>query len=250
MTQATTLYQAARERFNGNPRKCFQRHIRELHAEQEPRHQLTSLRDAVVERIPNKEAEHVILKYEWLGTMGNATRASYGLKMDGELLGVACYGAGGSREAQNICGEQHIAETICLQRGACVPWAPKNAASFLIRHACRAAHKNFGWKVFFAYSDPEAGEIGTVYQAVGWHYLGANLGRQSGSIQINWRTQEGKVFSSQWANKRRLSKLQCLARGWHPVAARPKGKYIWFEDKGLEKHCRYEFLPYPKRSKE
>lgn len=47
-----------------------------------------------------------------------------------------------------------------LARGACVHWAHPHAASHLIAKACKPAHQQFGWSVFFAYADPMAGEIG------------------------------------------------------------------------------------------
>src|ERR1700674_456750 len=133
---STAIHEIALELWRKNPHKCFQRHVRELHAEQAQREQLPSLSEAKVVRVSNAEAGSIIRVYEWLGTMSYGTRACYGLKIGGELLGVACLGVGSSHEARNICGEQHIEKSVCLQRGACVPWAPKNAASFLIRHAC------------------------------------------------------------------------------------------------------------------
>jgi hypothetical protein len=246
------LYQAAKERFVKDPHKAFQRHIREAHGELTQRTQLPSLSGAVVERITNREAGSIIKRYEWLGTMGTGTRASYGLHLSSELLGVACFGVGGSHEARNICGWEHIEKAACLQRGACVPWAPKNAASFLIRSACRQAMKDHGWKIFFAYSDPDAGEIGTVYQAVGWHFLGAGLGRRHGACHIHWIAPDGTVMTSNSVHKARLTKRDMFASGYEPVAARPKGKYVWFEGsprerQSLKKLCRYPFQPYPKR---
>jgi hypothetical protein len=251
----TDLHQAARGRFEKEPQKCFQRHIRELHGEQEQRPQLKGLSTATVERISNEEAGSLIERYEWLGTMGAGTRACYGLKLNGELLGVACFGVGGSHEARNICGPQYIAQTVCLQRGACVPWAPKNAASFLIRASCRKAWEDHAWKIFFAYSDPDAGEIGTVYQAVNWHFLGAGLGRRSGACHINWRAPDGTVMTSNRAHKAGKTKREMFRAGYRPVAARPKGKYVFFEGsprelRRLKKLCRYPFQPYPKRQME
>jgi hypothetical protein len=246
------LHLVAKERFRQDPNKCYQRHIRELHGEREGREQLTSLREATVECITNEEAGQLIRCYEWLGTMGAGTSASYGLRLNGELLGVACFGVGGSHEARNICGPQHIAQTICLQRGACVPWAPKDAASFLISRACRKSWEERGWQIFFAYSDPDAGEVGTVYQATNWHYLGAGLGRRSGARHINWLAPDGTVVTSNSAHKAGKTKREMFRAGYIPVAARPKGKYCFFEgsrreQKNLKKLCRYPIQPYPKR---
>lgn len=242
----------AQERFRLQPQKCFQRHMREVYAaiESGPVVDVSLKTAGRIAPITREEAESIILKYEWLGTIGEAAKAYYGLFINDVLAGAAVFGSGGSQQARNICGEEHALKTINLQRGACVPWAPKNAASFLIRAACKQASVDYGWKVFFAYSDPDAGEIGTVYQASNWKYLGAGTGRAAGAVHINWRTRDGRVLSSQNVQKRhKLSRMECLARGWHPVAAHPKGKYVWFEDRSLERLCRYDFKPYPKRLK-
>jgi hypothetical protein len=61
---------------------------------------------------------------------------------------------------------------VALERGACAFWAHEHTASWFINRACAMAARDHGWKLFVAYSDTEAGEIGTVYQACGWHYIG------------------------------------------------------------------------------
>ena len=64
---------------------------------------------------------------------------------------------GPAPESADLCGPEHRDRKICLARGACVHWAPPNAASFLTARACRLASAEFGWTAFFAYSDPMAG---------------------------------------------------------------------------------------------
>jgi hypothetical protein len=51
-----------------------------------------------------------------------------------------------------------------------VHWAHPHAASRLIAHAVKFAAADFGWRVFLAYADMAAGEVGTVYQACNWLY--------------------------------------------------------------------------------
>ena len=169
----------AKKRFEADPSKCYQRHIREVWQERDNRTEIKSLKGAMVRRITRAEAESVILKYEWLAgdplnkaPMGYGIKAYYGLFLGDELLGANCIGTAGGQIA-NICGEDYSKKTVTLARGACVPHAPKNAASFFITHTCRQAFKDFGWEIFFAYSDHQAGEIGTVYQAANWFYLWA-----------------------------------------------------------------------------
>ncbi len=243
----SAIYETALSRFQVDPSKAFQRHIRELSAELDPRAQLTSLDGARVEKITREDAKSIILRYEWLGTLGRGTRAFYGLRIGSDLLGAIVFGTGTSHAARNICGPEYIPQTVCLQRGACVHYAPKNAASFLIRHACRQAYQDHGWKVFFAYSDAQAGEVGTVYQAANWFYIGSGMGRSRGNAHTGWLTPNGTVVSSR---NRALTKKQCLALGYTPILEKPKGRYVWFEGEEREElraKCLYEFKPYPKR---
>jgi hypothetical protein len=94
----------ARAAFVANPGKCFQRHLCEARGELEAKPKITKpIKDAQVELITNQQAATIIKKYEYLATMATATRASFGLFLDGELLGVACFAAGtGSPESLRL----------------------------------------------------------------------------------------------------------------------------------------------------
>jgi hypothetical protein len=256
-----------RERLGIVPREvvrshlAHQRRIREEEAQARPEEQLVSLRGAVVKRIPRDAAKPVIMRYEWLRSMGTAS-ACYGLlsersrhdewSFEGhEILGVVCFGRGPGAFGADVCGDEHRDKAVCLERGACVHWAPKNAASFLIRHAVQAAHMDLGWKIYYSYADEEAGEIGTVYQASNWHYIGKGPGcvNEAGD---RYRTPAGAIVRSRALNDARLSKADAILAGWEVQRAERKHKYVWFEGsraerRALLKACRYPFLPYPKR---
>jgi hypothetical protein len=263
----------ARERFKADPTKCYQRHIREVWGDFENKPQLLSVAKARVERITREEAESIILKYEWLAgdsrtkaPMGRGISACYGLKLDGELLGANCFGAMGGKVG-DICGVGYEDKTVCLMRGACVPHAPKNAASVLTRYACYQAHRDFGWQVFFAYSDRDAAEIGTIYQACNWWYIGEDLGRPAGSFHMDYLSPDGaQIITSYKLNHQGKEKSFMKSLGWTPEdgAMRPwliskgwsqikrygKKKWLWFEGKDkeqLQALSRYRPLPYPKR---
>ena len=55
-----------------------------------------------------------------------------------------------------------------------------------------------GYNVFIAYSDPEAGEVGTVYQSCNFLYCGVTRRKK------RFRTPDGKVYDGR--------KIQCLTR--------------------------------------
>src|SRR5664279_373513 len=117
------MHRIAKERFERDRTKCYQRHIREVWAQAQPREQVTSLDGAVVERITREEAESIILKYEWLAAdprnnapMGRGIQAFYGLRLNGELIGANCLGKMGG-DISNVCGKANAKKAVCLHRG-------------------------------------------------------------------------------------------------------------------------------------
>jgi hypothetical protein len=275
-------HEEARKRFLVDPSKCYQRHIRELWAELEPRETLPSLKGATVSQINREQAESIILKYEWLAgdprnknPLGRGVQAYYGLWLNGELLGANCLGRIGGGVG-NICGK-YLKQTGYLMRGACVPHAPKNAASFMTRYTCMTARKDCGWKVFFAYSDThDAAEMGTIYQACGWYFLGEGLGRLSKSghldflspdkdeiitsYMLNHGTADERIKGMGWTGKKGEKRQTLKQKGWTVLRRMDKKKWAWFEGTQTEKlkmaeACRSHLgikkadwpLPYPKR---
>lgn len=232
--------------------KAHQREIRERYEREESRAPIANLNGCYVERVSREDAESVILKYEWLGTMGRAV-ACYGLRAEcGELLGVAVFGWPASVQSRDICGVEYRELAVCLERGACVHFAPPNAASFLIAKATKQAARDHGWKIFYAYADPEAGEFGTVYQACNWLYIGQGVGRTRGRLREDWELPDGRILTSRSLRHRKLKRLDAISLGWTPIYRHPKHKYVHFvgsrsDIRTLTKALRYQVEPYPKR---
>ena len=231
--------------------KCYQREIREAVAQEERREALPRLENPVVRFIPSSAAKPIIYRYEWLGTMGRSVHC-VGLFMGVELLGVTCFGWPASPESRDICGKQNREKAIAIERGACVHYAPPNAGSYLVSHACKLVAREHGYRIFYAYSDEDAGEIGTIYQACNWTYIGQGVGRTPGRLREYYETPEGKIVSCRTLRHRGLTKTEAIAQGWQIIYQRPKHKYIWLEgSKGerakLKKELRYPPQPYPKR---
>jgi hypothetical protein len=237
---------------------CHQRKIREEQALENPRPVMRSMAGCWVSQITREQAESIIFKYEWLGTMPSVSRAHYGLfSPDGELIGVTCFGNGSGTKARNVCGPENSEKAICLERGACVHWAHKNAASFLIRRACKMASRDHGWIIFFAYSDESAGEIGTVYQAANWIYIGRGVGRGGNNTsRAEYISPDGVRISSRAMRRKcapdgiRKAWPEYESAGWVSRRVPDKHKYVWIEAVGSlrERLLRFvQALPYPKR---
>ncbi len=259
----------AKARFEANPEICFQGIIKKVWAEVDPRPQMKFDGTERVEEIGREEAADLIVRYEWLGTVGRGIESFYGLKLHGELLGACAFGRMGG-QVGNICGPELAQQTVCLHRGCCTHFAPDLAASFLINHACRQARREHDWRCFFAYSDASAGERGVVYMAAGWFFLGQNLGRPPRSCHVDFISPDGKERLSSYAinhdrqhNHRRLRKLgwdESKGRirpylrdiGWKPVKVYGKRKWVHFagtkaEKAELKSLCRYPLLPNPEK---
>lgn len=138
--------------------------------------------NAVVMEVNNVTAKHIIEKYEWMGCMSAVTWHCYGIYFDGNCAGVVCYGPEYSenlgkqaREQGRKCADwsKYGFEgcMILLNRGACVHWAPPYAASHLIRKSMSMLPEKY--EVITATTDPLAGEVGTVYQAAGFYFVGS-----------------------------------------------------------------------------
>ena len=172
--------------------KAHQRVIREK-ASIEEEHNLfgrywndidVSKKNATIKQITREQALPIILKYEWLGTLPVNFTKFVGLYFDNYLTGVACF------HNINVSGKYSLFgyPAWCLGRGACVHFSPNWAGSFLVSSACKLLFNKLKPVYIVAYSDYDAGEIGTIYQACNWVFLGKI------KTQV-WRDKNGKDCS-------------------------------------------------------
>ncbi len=257
--------------------KAHQRVIRERHA-LEPDPQLEekmrlarTLKNGWVREISKADAKTIILKYEWLGSMG-VTDYAYGLFFGNYLAGAVCFGrTAGTNTTASVCGKDYAHLVKVLNRGACVHWAHPNSASFLINRACRLMTEK-GYHIFVAYSDAEAGEIGTVYQACGWNYCRITNSASSSFVwsgkpianDPKWGTfKDGKLHDErniQNATRdgfrllctRAEFRARMVKEGFLFVKSQPKGRYVGLygskdEVAELRAALKWGTAPYPKR---
>ena len=216
-----------------------------------------SLKRARVERVSRSIARNIILRYEWLGTMGSSG-VFYGIMFGSHCAGVCCLALKGSGTAgPTVARKFGVAQErlVTLARGACVHWAPKGANSKLVSWTCRLASNASLGDLIIAYSDSDAGEIGTIYQACNWTYIGKTH-RPAGAEFVS---PQGRVLNSQsigaYARKSGLRFRDYVGllrqRGWAPQGSNPKGRYviqIAKKNATLARRIKSMALPYPKRA--
>lgn len=225
---------------------AHQRLIRETEARNAPRPIISSLDGYAVETISRTVAEPVILRYEWLGALGRSTIFVGLVSPTRELHGVACFGYGPAGPIRKLIGDP----ALCLERGACVHYAPHNAASFLITHACKLVYRLTGTSRFFAYGDPMAGEYGGVYQAANWIYLGQGLDGREGRARryfvlppggdsdnaAHWRTTRELRRAG-----RRLTFSEAKEQGW--LISSREAKHVYATHVGRERKTWRKTMP-------
>ena len=103
-----------------------------------------------------------IKRYEWLGNPGISIKWCFTARFNSELGGVVL-----------LSEPYHPSELEALiARGACAGWTPKNLGSRMVMFACRWMAENTQKRKFVAYADEEAGEVGQIYQACNFRFLG------------------------------------------------------------------------------
>lgn len=239
---------------------AWQRQLRDRHmAEGVPPVPHLDVKRAMVRPVSRRIAEQIILKYEWLGAMSAQTTHHYGLFFGAYCAGVCCVGvrSGGGINSHREFGITG-AQMGVLARGACVHWAPPGANSKLIAWTCRLLARDTRLKILVAYSDTDAGEIGTVYQACNWVYIGrgksttqfvAPNGRiYDQKIVYDIRFNSGTLKAISWTAQRNA----LLSAGWHEQQSNPKHRYVSVLDKtdtALVDRVERMRQPYPKRAK-
>ena len=121
-----------------------------------------------------KEATEFIKRYEWLGTIGSYPTHWFTARYKGILGGVVIMGM--PNAFSKLLGEEtkYLERLIC--RGASASWCPFNLGSKFLMWAMKWMVNNTQYRLFTCYSDPQAKEIGSIYQGLNFFYLGQKSG--------------------------------------------------------------------------
>ena len=122
------------------------------------------------------EIRRFIERHEWLGKLPNRPTERFTARLRGSqaLAGVVVMAT--PNAFSHILGKENKSLEKLISRGASISWAPKNLGSWLIMNSIKWMVRNTGYRSFTAYSDPEAKELGTIYQACNFIYLGQTSG--------------------------------------------------------------------------
>lgn len=222
-----------------------------------------SLSNCEIKVISRKTASDVILEYEWLKSMPYIVNHCFGIYFnvnDRSILGGVLVFSIDYAENTGVWKKYMFEDKLLLlSRGVCLWWTPKNTASYFITRACQWIKSNTKYRIITATVDPAAGEIGTIYQSLNWHYTGVMSGNYSHnkeskrfSVMIN-----GKLRYSRWVRNDigSMKKSEILKKYSNAIFLDQyrKRRYFYFMDDKKSNNIYLNAIksliqPYPKRN--
>lgn len=128
----------------------------------------------ITEKKDKEEATDFIKRYEWLSTVGSFPTHWFTAKYKGILGGVIIMGM--PNAFSKLLGEDTREIERLIARGASASWCPMNLGSKFLMWCIKWMVDNTQYRLFTCYSDPQAREIGSIYQGLNFFYLGQGSG--------------------------------------------------------------------------
>lgn len=175
----------------------------------------------IVTKEEKKEATEFIKRYEWLGTVGSYPTHWFAARYKGILGGVIIMSMPNS--FSKLLGEKTKDIERLIARGASASWTPMNLGSKFLMWCIKWMTKNTQYRLFTCYSDLQAKENGSIYQALNFYFLGAGSGTnvrcvnpynpnkimtdrafRSKSFYKRYAKDLGIEWQKNWSNKQRM----------------------------------------------
>lgn len=150
----------------------------------------------IIDKSERDNLKKFIERHEWLGNLSQYTTHWFGCYYNDKLAGVILFNM--PNAFSKILGDNTKELERLISRGACISWSPKNLASSFMMWCIKWMVDNTQYRLFTAYSDPTAKELGTIYQACNFFYMGQN----SGTTKRYINPYSGKMVSDRFFRAR------------------------------------------------
>jgi len=216
------------------------------------------LKKAVVKPIDFPTAKRIIEEYEWLGCMPSVSLYYFGIYFDNICGGCVVFSPEYIENLGHWDKYDYTGKIILLSRGVCLHWTPINTNSKLIMSAIKMLPSNY--EVITATTDHLAGEIGTIYQACNFYYVGSmrdanpNVRSKNGDRSA-WLI-NGKLYGARTLRQKygdtKMETLLKYNRNVKKVKQNSKHRYFLFRGSSKRKEYLRSKInnlikPYPKR---
>lgn len=208
----------------------------------------------VEQKDERQRLKRFIERHEWLGTLSQYTTQWFACYHGDLLAGVMLFNM--PNAFSKLLGNNTSELERLISRGACISWSPKNLGSAFLMWCLRWMVKNTNYRIFTAYSDPTAKELGTIYQACNFYYLGQKSGttkryinpytnkmvsdrffRQKTAYR-KYAEELGIIWQSNWQHKTGMN--------WHNM---PEGIESQLREFGRQKQKLSKLIEFPNKHK-
>lgn len=216
-----------------------------------------SIKDSIVREITFSEAKSVIEKYEWLGCMPVCVKHCYGLFFpsktvnDDWLMGGVTVFSQEYTENMGVWDKYgYTGKIILLARGVNLHFCPRNSNSHLIMESIKLLPEKY--RVITCTVDNLAGEVGTIYQACNFDYVGVmRKGKERTGYLIDGKLYGSRAIRQKYGTQKK-DELTRLIPNLKVIRQKSKGRYFYFrgdkrEVRDLRKSILHLIRAYPKR---
>ena len=211
-------------------------------------------REMIISQITKRVAQDFFARFEHLGNCGLGVW-HYGTFFNGQLVSAVSFGPTSfnlQRSYLANIANKYNCRIIQLTRGGTRFDARKNTSSKTLSLAFKEIRKRFGNTIVVAYSDTKWNEIGTIYQATNFLYLGKTNPKGQANYIINGRTMSGWTVRKKF-HTRDMAKILEIDKNAKRLLLTPKHMYVYIcagktIKRRVIKDLHGETKPYPKRS--
>ena len=203
-----------------------------------------ALHDLRLIPISREDAKKLIVRHHYSHSIPGGTKMSFGIILNGKLLGAMTFGVGPFYGYKLVNGASPD-DVITLTRLWLSDELPKNAESKVLGIALRSLKKYTSLKFIIAYSDPAVGHLGIIYQATGWVYTGLSSATPLYDIGDGILHHSRSLAHELGSHSIRYLTLQGINAKIVPQSS--KHRYIYFLDESYRHRLAVPGMPYPKK---
>ena len=195
--------------------KCHQRIMKEQHLQEDLKNlsfdpTVIPLSEYVFSKeIYSSEIRDFLRTYEWLQSVGVSAKWCFTMRLKGYLAGVQILNEPAAYS--RLLGPETMKWECLIQRGATVSWAHQHLGSKMLMASIRWMVQNTEKRLFVGYSDTSAREVGVLYQACNFKYLGHKFGTTEKYRHPTYK--KGKEFCQHSLRRTSVLKSWCRQNG-------------------------------------
>lgn len=180
-----------------------------------------------------RKVKAFIERYEWLGKMPIWITHRFVAYYKDILVGVIVMAT--PNTFSNLLGKEYRNREKLISRGASISFAPHNTASWMIMKSIKWMVKNTDFVLFTSYADPDARELGTIYQSCNFYYLGQKYG--GGYVYYDPQSPDTGWVGCSYFNQRGTIKRIAIQNGveW-------KSEYIKLNNSGRKRIINWDAM--------